>query len=90
MLRWFRVKISNWVERATEREIKRLTKEAQALKAEVMALNGGKPIALSPKDREYLRQASKNIDPQRLKEIMILDLDECESEDKTKSQREPT
>ena len=60
--------------------------ETQALKAKLVELNEGQPIVLSDKDRERLRKASEGIDPERLRQICVFDLDEVqEDESRSKS-----
>lgn len=43
-----------WAERYQQREIERLHEECCRLKEEVMKLNGGEPIPLSPEQRRLL------------------------------------
>ncbi len=81
MLRWIKTKLSAFVERAYERKIERLTQKSRALKAELEVLNGGKPIVLSEESRARLRKAREGIDPERLKQICVFDLDEPKEDD---------
>jgi len=48
------------------------------LKEELMALNGGKPIRLSPEDYRLPAQKIKGIDPKIVKQISVFD---CERSD---------
>jgi len=66
------------MERACERDIERLKKETQLLKAEVEILKGGTPTVLPEEDRTRLRKAAEKIDPEVLKRICAVDPDETE------------
>ena len=52
------------------------------MKAQLMELNGGKPIKLSSEQRARLEAKRKRIDPDRLKEIDVLDIEEEDSPDR--------
>ena len=60
-----------WAERCQQREIKRLREEGRRLKEEVMKLDGGEPIPLSPEQRRLLEEKAKAIDPEFLKQISV-------------------
>lgn len=81
MFKWLKARISKWVDGVYERKLQRLTEESRALKAEVIELNGGKPIVLSAEERASLREASKGIDPERLKQISVFDPEEYQQDE---------
>jgi hypothetical protein len=66
-----------WAEGYQQREIERLYEESCRLKAELMDLNGGEPIRLSPEERSLLAEKAKEIDSEVLKQITVF-----ESEDR--------
>ena len=60
-----------WGERYQQRAIKRLHEAGCRLKEEVMKLNGGELIPLSPQQRRLLAEKAKTIDPEVLKQISV-------------------
>jgi hypothetical protein len=72
MFGWLKKRLVEWAERYQKREIERLHAEALRLKAEVLKMNGGQPIQLTPEERRLLNEASQGIDPQVLKRISVL------------------
>jgi hypothetical protein len=66
-----------WAERYQQREIKRLREEGRRLKEEVMKLDGGEPIPLSPEQRRLLQEKAKAIDPEVLKQTSVLDFQDA-------------
>ena len=56
----------DWAERYQQREIEPLHAESCRLKEELMELNGGEPIRLSPEQRRQLAEKAKGIDPEVL------------------------
>jgi len=72
MFAWLKKRLVDWVDRYQKREIERLHAEALRLKAELLQINGGQPIRLTPEERQRLNKLRKNIDPERLKQIDVL------------------
>ncbi len=64
-----------WAERYQQREIERLHEECCRLKEELMKLNGGEPIPLSPEQRRLLAEKAKGIDPEVLKQITVVEFE---------------
>jgi len=54
MFKPLKTRLVAWAERYQQREIERLHEECCRLKEEVMKLNGGEPIPLSPEQRRLL------------------------------------
>jgi len=81
MLRWIITRFSAFTVRAYERKIERLTQKSRAFNAELEVLDGGKLIVLSEEDRIRLRKAREGIDPERLKQICVFDIDEPKADD---------
>jgi len=81
--------LAAWAERYQQREIERLHEEGCRLKEEVMKLNGGGPIPLSPEQRRLLAEKAKAIDPEVLKQISVFDFQDfnphCPNDTSTKS-----
>jgi hypothetical protein len=78
-----------WAERYQQREIERLHEECCRLKEELMELNGGEPIRLSPEQRRLLAEKAKGIDPEVLKQITVFEFEgfnpECPNDTSTES-----
>jgi hypothetical protein len=55
------------------------------LKAQLLELNGGKPIKLSPDQRARLEALRKRIDLDRIKEIDVLNIEDEDSTDRQPS-----
>ncbi len=72
MYRWLKQRFVDWAAGVQQKEIDRLHAEALRLKAEVLKSNGGKPIVLSPEERQRLNELKKGIDPEVLKRIDVL------------------
>ena len=64
-----------WAERYQQREVERLHEECCCLKEELMKLNGGAPIPLSPEQRRLLAEKAKGIDPEVLKQITVVEFE---------------
>ena len=79
----------DWAERYQQREIERLHAERFRLKEELMELNDGEPIRLSPERRRRLAGESKGIDPEVLKQITVFEFEgfnpQCPNDTSTKS-----
>ncbi len=76
MFHWLKQRFVAWLERLQQQEIERLHRETLRLKAELMELNDGKPIVLTQEQRRLLREKAKGIDPETLKRIAVLDLED--------------
>ena len=78
-----------WAEGYQERERERLYEESCRLRAELMDLNGGEPIRLSPEERRLLAKKAKGIDPEVLKQIPVFEFEgfnpECPNATSTES-----
>ena len=72
MFAWLKKRLVDWADRYQKREIERLHAEGLRLKAELLKINGGQPIRLTPEERQRLNELRKNIDPERLKQINVL------------------
>lgn len=73
MIRWMKQRLIDWAHRVQQREIERLHAEGVRLKAELLKKNGGKPIRLSPEEKQRLNELRKKIDPDVLAQIELLD-----------------
>ena len=65
----------DWAERYQQREIQRLHAECCRVKEELMELNNGEPIRLSPEQCRQLAEKAKGIDPEVLKQITVFELE---------------
>ena len=74
MFLWLRTKLVRWAEQYQQRRIEQLLEEKRAL-MELLELNDGKPVTLSPEQREKLSAKRKGIDPKWLREIDALDME---------------
>ena len=63
----------DWAEGYQQGEIEPLHAESCRLNEELMELNGGEPIPLSPKQRPLLAEKAEGIDPEVLKQISVFD-----------------
>jgi hypothetical protein len=81
MFRWLKARVVKWVEQYQQRQIEALLAESRSLKAQLLQLNVGKPIQLSPEQRARLAAKRKGIDPERLKELGVLPIEDEESSD---------
>ncbi len=70
----------DWDERHQQREIERLHTESCRLKEELMELNDGEPIRLSPEQRRQLAEKAKGIDPEALKQITVFEVEGFDSQ----------
>ena len=75
MFKWLKARLIKWVEQYQQRQMQELLAKSRALKAQLLELNGGKPIQLSSDERARLAAKRKGINPERLKEIQVLDID---------------
>jgi hypothetical protein len=73
------------LEQYQQRQIDALLAEARSLKAQLLELNGGKPIKLSPDQRARLEALRKRIDLDRIKEIDVLNIEDEDSTDRQPS-----
>ena len=71
-----KVSVVDWAGRRQQREIERLHAQCCRLKEELMELNGGGPIRLSPEQRRRLAEKAKGIDPEALKQITVFDFED--------------
>ena len=55
--------------------MERLYEESCRLKAELMDLNVGEPIRLSPEERRLFAKKAKGIDPEVLKQITVFEFE---------------
>ena len=62
-----------WAEGCQQQEIERLQEESCRLKEELMELNGGEPIRLSPEQRRLLAEKAKGIDLEVLRQITVFE-----------------
>ena len=76
MFHWLKQRFVSWIERLQQQDIERLHRETLRLKAEWMELNDGKPIVLTEEQRRLLREKAKRIDPETLKWIAVLDIED--------------
>jgi len=80
-----------WADRCQQREIQRLREEGRRLKEEVINLNGGETIPLSPEQLRLLAEKAKGIDPEVLEEISVFDRQDrnpqCPNDGSTESEQ---
>ena len=72
MLQWLRSRIGLY----QQRYIEQLIKENRALKKQLLELNNGQPISLSPEEKKRLAEKRKGIDPNWLKAIETIDIED--------------
>ena len=72
MLHWLRSRIGLY----RQRYIEQLVKENLALKKQSLELNNGQPIRLSPEEKKRLVEKRKGIDPNLLKAIETIDIED--------------
>ena len=72
MISWLKKRLIAWVEILQRREIARLRQENMRLKEE-MERKTGQSIQLTPDERPLLAEKAKGIDPETLKQILVLD-----------------
>ena len=72
MLQWLRSRIGLY----QQRYIEQLLKENRALKKQLLELNNGQPIRLSPEEKKRLAEKRKGIDPNWLKAIEAIDIED--------------
>jgi hypothetical protein len=63
MFRWLKAQVVQWVERYQRRQIDALLAEARSLKAQLLELQGGKPIQLPLINGQGLRRSEKGSPP---------------------------
>jgi hypothetical protein len=64
-----------WAEGYQQREMERLYEKSCRLRAELMDINGGEPIRLSPEQRRLLGEKAKGIDAEVLKQITVFEFE---------------
>ncbi len=69
MFGWLRARVVKWAEPHQQWQIEALLAESRSLRAQLRELNGGKPIQLSAEQRARLAAKRKGIDPELLKAI---------------------
>ena len=72
MLQWLRSRIGLH----RQRYIEQLVKENRALKKQLLKLNNGQPIRLSPEEKKRLVEKRKGIDPNLLNAIETIDIED--------------
>ena len=72
MLQWLRSRIGLY----QQRYIEQLIKENRALKKQLLELNNGQPISLSPEEKKRLAEKRKGIDPNWQKAIETIDIED--------------
>ena len=72
MLQWLRSRIGLY----QQRYIEQLLKENRVLKKQLLELNNGQPISLSPEEKKRLAEKRKGIDPNWLKAIETIDIED--------------
>jgi len=78
MYHWLKKRLVAWLEGIQQREIERLHRESLRLKAELLELNDGKPIRLTPEQCQLLVEKAKGLDPETLKRISVVDFENSE------------
>ena len=78
MFQWLMTRLSKWPERILQREIERLLEEHRAMKAQIRELDGVKPIRLSPEDKKRLAAKRQGNDPEWLRAIDALELEDAD------------
>jgi hypothetical protein len=81
MLSWLKRRQVNWAEKVQGPEIDRLLKENKRLKAEIERKTG-KPIQLTPAQRQLLAEQGRGVDPEVLKKISVFEQEGCDSAEK--------
>ena len=78
MFQWLKSRLVAWVEDRQRREIARLQQETMRLKEEIERTTG-RPLQLAAEDRRLLAEKARRIDPETLKQISVVDLDDLKS-----------
>lgn len=74
MRRWYLTPLTKYY----ERKIRRLREENLRLSAEIDAATG-EPIKLTEDEKRRLRELARGIDPERLRDIATLDIEDDDS-----------
>jgi len=72
MFQRLKQRLLGWADAQQRREIARLQHEALMLKAELERTTG-KPLELTPEDRQRLAEKAVGIDPETLRQICVFD-----------------
>ena len=78
MFPWLKRRLVAWVEDRQRLEIARLQQETMRLKEEIERTTG-RPLQLAAEDRRLLAEKARRIDPETLKQISVVDLDDLKS-----------
>jgi hypothetical protein len=76
MFRWLKTRLMQYAHGYQEQRFERLLTENRRLKAQVLALNDGQPITLSPAQKRRLAAKRQGLDPQVLQALDAIDLEE--------------
>ena len=72
MFQWMKRMLFGWAEAQQRREIARLQHKALMQKAKLERTTG-KPLELTPEDRQRLAEKAARIDPETLRQICVFD-----------------
>ncbi len=72
MFRKLKKRLKEWAEEVQRRELARLHEQNMKLKAEIER-ETGRPVQLTPEERNRLAQISKGMDPETLEQILMFD-----------------
>jgi hypothetical protein len=78
VFRWLKTRLMKCANRYQEQRFERLLQENRRLKAQLLELNDGQPITLSPDEKRRLDATRQKLDPQVLQALDAIDLDETE------------
>ena len=78
MFKWLKHRLVEWAGFFQQREIETLLEENRRLKEERLRHGDGKPIRLSPEERQRLLEKRIGIDPEILKRIDPRDVEDLE------------
>ena len=78
VFRWLQTRLMQCAHRYQEQRFERLLTENRHLKAQLLELNDGHPITLSPEQKRRLAAKRQELDPQVLQALDAIDLEETE------------
>jgi hypothetical protein len=78
MFCWLKTCLMQCAHRYQEQRFERLLTENRRLKAQLLALNDGQPITLSPEHKRRLAAQRRALDPQVLQALDAIDLEGTE------------
>ena len=78
MFAWLKKRLARWADGVMQRESDRLLEKALQLKTKILKDNGNQPIRLDPKRIKRFKEMAAHIDPEVLKRVDVIGLDDFE------------